>query len=367
MLDEGSDDSDEPFAGDRPAPAKSSTVTPNISSQVSRKRTATELSASASSDSDDAGLDSGPKRGKMSERQGADLPSLDMAGEEWALVDSEMSSPTIASLHGAENTDEWVEKVLSLLSRGADIEALENGYTPLMTACVTNAHRIAYILLSHGANPSAMITKDINGSIVSQLTPLHLACRNGSGTCVDVLIARWGLALLEATDSSGKRPEDYCDDKLKAQILQWRGVFDERRREIFRTHDSHLLEVRRILAPISSRSRPLAEEQDPNTLEANSIKSTVRPKTFNLTRKPVRKTSRHWTKVCLIRISRSKLSKRSSRTFEKYGTPMLSALRSFEKRSRDLVKIATGIRRIFVSKRKFWKKTRSLKAKSVGC
>ncbi len=47
-------------------------------------------------------------------------------------MDSEMRSPTIASLHGAENTDEWVKKVLLLLSRGADIEALVRAvrYTP---------------------------------------------------------------------------------------------------------------------------------------------------------------------------------------------------------------------------------------------
>ncbi len=120
-------------------------------------------------------------------------------------------------LHSAAN-DDCVSRVIELLDKGAEIDALDKkGRTPLFSAISGESYVNAWLLLSRGADPNV---PDKEGC-----TPLHFACELADMAAVQLLVG-YG-ADPHARNKGGDTPgvmleatEAWLVDRAKVSIIR---------------------------------------------------------------------------------------------------------------------------------------------------
>jgi cytohesin len=162
--------------------------------------------------------------------KGADVNAKNLKGET-PLDDSRKDETTKFLLSkgaksGKEDNRKLVEavrkgemdKVKDLISKGADINARENGFSLLQVAAQSGQKEMVEFFLDKGfkadGEESASWTRNPE-------PPLHLAAKSGSVGTAELLINRG--ANINKKDIFGKTPLDYAETKEMSEFLEKRG------------------------------------------------------------------------------------------------------------------------------------------------
>jgi len=172
------------------------------------------------------------------DKDGQTPASLAMAEDHKGIVELLVSKGADVSLHVAAYLGD-LARVRSLVDKGADIEEVRLGVTPLFQSLIKRFNKeVAAFLLDKGANPNSTSNNnatllhewawggdiDLGVSIIeflierganvnalqgeSRWTPLHSACSQGRPKIAEVLIKHG--ANIEAKDRSGQTPLHYA-------------------------------------------------------------------------------------------------------------------------------------------------------------
>lgn len=120
---------------------------------------------------------------------------------------------TVSPLHKAAKNGNIAE-VERLIKNGANVNAMDGGFTPLHEAARIGKTDMVGLLIAKGADVNARIIRNYTGE-----TALHIAAESGNKAVVGLLIANG--ADVNATNRGGYTPLDYAVARSKTDVANY--------------------------------------------------------------------------------------------------------------------------------------------------